>query len=49
MIGPIAPGATGALVLVARVPAWSFFGFFSLGLCTHRVGMGRAATFLVED
>ena len=31
------------------MPAWSFFGFFSLGLCTHRVGMGPLATFVVED
>ena len=49
MIGAIALGATGALTLVAGVPAWSFFGFFSLGLCTHRVGMGQSETFVVED
>ena len=48
MIGAMAPGETGALALEVGAPAWSFFGFFSLGLCTHRVGMGRAATFLVE-
>ena len=27
MIGAMAPGETGALALVAGVPAWSFFGF----------------------
>ena len=45
MIGAMAPGAAGALVLKVGVPAWSFFGFFSLELCTHRVGMGNWALF----
>lgn len=49
MIGTMAPGAAGALALVAGVPAWSFFGFFSLGLCSHRVGMGQSGAFVVED
>ena len=48
MIGARAPGEAGVLALAVGVPAWSFFGFFSLGLCTHRIGMGRAATFLAE-
>ena len=49
MIGAMAPGAAGALVLVAGMPAWSFFGFFSLGLCTPRVGMGQLGFFVIED
>ena len=48
MIGARAPGATGTLVLAVGVPAWSFF-CFSLGSCTHRVGMGQSGTFVVED
>ena len=43
MIGAMAPGETGALALEVGAPAWSFFGFFSLGLCTHRIGMGNWA------
>ena len=34
---------------VTGVPASSFFGFFSLGLCTHRVGLGQSGTFVIED
>ena len=49
MIGALAPGESGVLTLVAGMPAWSFFGFFSLGLCTPRAGMGQLATFFVED
>ena len=49
MIRALAPGESGVLTLVAGMPAWSFFGFFSLGLCTHRVGMGQSGTFVVED
>ena len=33
MIGAMAPGEAGALALVAGMPAWSFFGFFSLSDC----------------
>ena len=49
MIGAMAPGATGVLVLAVGAPAWSFFGFFSLGLCTHRAEMGQLGTLVIED
>ena len=49
MIGAMAPGAAGALALEIGVAAWLFFGFFSLGLCTHWVGMGQLGIFVVED
>lgn len=49
MIGAMAPGATGALVLDVGGPTWLFFGFFSLVLCTPRVGMGQSGTTVIED
>ena len=49
MIGAMAPGETGALALVAGVPAWSFFGFF-LSRIVHPSGRdGQLGTFVIED